>query len=339
MAVPSVLGGAQAPLVVQYEVLEILAGLDPAAAWYAFNARPPAVALARLDPTAGQKVMGNPDAYFAFSLVVGSNLALRVDGGYLLSGRWPVVSGSPAAGWLLLSAAASDVADGQAPSIGSPDVRHCFVPADAVTVEDTWHANALRATASNAVSIEDWFVADEFVTSLRAPTNDERPLYRVPTGIALQCGVGAVMLGVARAALNALALLAATRFSASRGVVLREIPWIGETIGAAEAKLRAARLFFYESARAVVAAAEQGDVADHVRAEMWAAYFHVEEVAVEVADAAYKAGGIDALLESCPLGGFARDMRGLSQTGQTWGQAKIDVGRVYLGAGPTDPRF
>jgi alkylation response protein AidB-like acyl-CoA dehydrogenase len=89
----------------------------------------------------------------------------------------------------------------------------------------------------------------------------------------------------------------------------------------------------------VVAAAEQGDVADRVRAEMWAAYFHVEEVAVEVADAAYKAGGVDALLESCPLGGFARDMRGLSQTGQTWGQAKIDVGRVYLGADPTDPRF
>src|SRR4051812_20056255 len=69
MAIPLELGGEQAPLVVQFEVLEKLGAIDPAAAWYAFNVRPPALGLARVDLAAAERVFSDPRAYLAFSNV------------------------------------------------------------------------------------------------------------------------------------------------------------------------------------------------------------------------------------------------------------------------------
>ena len=341
MAVPLELGGEQAPLVVQFEVLEKLGAADPAAAWYAFNVRPPALGLARVDPAASRRVLSDPRAYLGFSAVVGSNTARRTDGGYVLNGRWPVVSGSPSAAWFFLTATASDdsVADGRA-GVLPADIRNLFVPAEAVTVDDTWHASAMRATASNAVSVADWFVPDEFVTSLlRQPARYDDALYRVPPPTALQPGVAAVMLGMARGALDALLTLSKSRFSAARRVTLREVPRVGEIVGEADANLRSARLLFYEAVRSVVAAAEGGSVPQSVRASMWAAHFHALTVAVAVADAAYEGGGVDSLLEACPIGGFWKDIHGLEQGRQMWVQTEVDVGHARMGIEPLDPRF
>jgi alkylation response protein AidB-like acyl-CoA dehydrogenase len=341
MAVPRELGGEQAPLVVQFEVLERLGAADPAAAWYAFNVRPPALGLARVDQTAAKEVLSDPRGYLGFSNVVASNTARRTGGGYVLNGRWPVVSGSPSAAWFLLTATASreSVADERA-GVLPADVRNLFVPAEAVTVEDTWHASAMRATASNAVAVTDWFVPDEFVTSLlHEPARYDDALYRVPPPTSLQPGVAAVMLGMARGALDALMMLSTSRFSAARHVMLREVPRVGEIVGAADANLRSARLLFYEAARAVAAAAERGQVSQTVRASMWAAHFHALTVAVAVADAAYEAGGVDSLLEACPIGGFWKDIHGLAQGRQMWVQTEVDVGRASMGIEPLDPRF
>jgi alkylation response protein AidB-like acyl-CoA dehydrogenase len=341
MAVPRELGGEQAPLVVQFEVLETLGTIDPAAAWYAFNARPPALGLARVGPAAAKEVLSEPRAYLGFSSVVGSNTARGVAGGYLLNGRWPVVSGSPCAAWFFLTAATSGETVGDGPAGEPPtDVLNFFVPASAVTVEDTWHTSAMRATASNAVAVADWFVPDEFVTSLpRHPPRYDDPLYRVPPPTALQPGVAAVMLGMARGALDALLALSRTRFSAARRTMLREVPRVGEIVGEADANLRAARLLFYEAARSVVVAAGSGGVPQAVRAAMWAAHFHALTVAVAVADASYEAGGVDSLLDACPIGGFWRDIHGLAQGRQMWVQTEIDVGRARMGIDPLDPRF
>ncbi|MFN0089280.1 MAG: acyl-CoA dehydrogenase family protein [Acidimicrobiales bacterium] len=335
------LGGEQAPLVVQFEVLEKLGEVDPAAAWYAFNARPPALGLARLDPAAGRKVLAGPRAYVGFSNVVGSNTARRTEGGYVLNGGWPVVSGSPCAAWFFLTATTTGetVAHGRAEVLPA-DVRNLFVPAEAVTVEDTWYASAMRATASNAVSVADSFVPDELVTSrLLQPARYDDALYRVPPAMALQPGVAAVMLGMARGALNALVALSSSRFSAARRVMLREVPRVGEIVGEAEANLRSARLLFYEAARSVAAAAENGGVPQSVRAPMWAAHFHALTVAVAVGDAVYEAGGVDSLLDACPIGGFWKDLHGLAQGRQMWCQTEVDVGRSYMGIDPLDPRF
>ena len=60
---------------------------------------------------------------------------------------------------------------------------------------------------------------------------------------------------------------------------------------------------------------------------------------IAAADAAYTAGGVDSLLDSCPINGLWRAMHGLAQTGQTWTPSRSDGGRVLLGVAPSDPRF
>jgi len=72
---------------------------------------------------------------------------------------------------------------------------------------------------------------------------------------------------------------------------------------------------------------------------MWAAHFHALTVAVAVADDAFEAGGVDSLLETCPIGGFWKDIHGLAQGRQMWVQTEVDVGRARMGLDPLDPRF
>ena len=62
-------------------------------------------------------------------------------------------------------------------------------------------------------------------------------------------------------------------------------------------------------------------------------------MAVAVADAVYEAGGVDSLLEACPISGFWKDVHGLAQGRQMWTQTEIDVGRTCMGIEPLDPRF
>jgi alkylation response protein AidB-like acyl-CoA dehydrogenase len=92
-----------------------------------------------------------------------SGNAVRVEGGYRVSGRKVFASGSPAGDLLMTSAPFEDPSDG-------PTVLHFPLPlkAPGVTVLDNWRVMGMRGSGSDDVLLEGAFVPEDAVT-LRRP--------------------------------------------------------------------------------------------------------------------------------------------------------------------------
>jgi alkylation response protein AidB-like acyl-CoA dehydrogenase len=76
----------------------------------------------------------------------GPGRARRVEGGYMLSGRWPFCSGCRHTAWSILGAMT------EGPD-GTPDVIILLVPAVDLEILDDWAVSGMKASGSNTVQI------------------------------------------------------------------------------------------------------------------------------------------------------------------------------------------
>src|SRR5581483_1262422 len=106
--------------------------------------------------------------------------AHEVEGGYRLSGRWSLGSGSSHATWYVTGAIV--LRDGEPVILpnGQPRMRELFVPASEVEVVDTWDSTGLRGTASHDYVIRESFVPSERTVWFQEPPSEDGPLYRMP---------------------------------------------------------------------------------------------------------------------------------------------------------------
>jgi alkylation response protein AidB-like acyl-CoA dehydrogenase len=83
--------------------------------------------------------------------------AVRVAGGYRLTGSWGFCSGSDFSEWLIFNAPAGDKGEG-----------HMFVvPREDTTTIDDWFPTGMRATGSRTMAVDDVFVPDHRVQATR----------------------------------------------------------------------------------------------------------------------------------------------------------------------------
>ncbi|MEQ1953215.1 acyl-CoA dehydrogenase family protein [Mesorhizobium yinganensis] len=122
--------------------------------------------------------------------IAGSGEAVKVDGGYRISGRKVFTSGA-ASGNLLMTGAIVHGEDGTA------SVIHFGVPmsSPAVKIVETWRAMGMRGTGSNDVVIDGLFVPDASV-ALTRKSGEWHPLFQIISTIAFPL-IYAVYLGVA----------------------------------------------------------------------------------------------------------------------------------------------
>ena len=90
---PKSVGGDEADLVTFAETIETLAQGDASAAWVSGQGGGCALAAAFLTPNARQKWFGPANAVLAWGAGI-QGQAIKVDGGYRVSGRWMFNSGS-----------------------------------------------------------------------------------------------------------------------------------------------------------------------------------------------------------------------------------------------------
>ncbi|MFC4948420.1 acyl-CoA dehydrogenase family protein [Pseudonocardia sp. GCM10023141] len=74
----------------------------------------------------------------------------RVDGGYLVSGRWAYSSGSFAASWATLGIGVE----------GDDPRALALIPSSAWTIEPTWFVAGMKGSGSDTIVVEDHFVPD-----------------------------------------------------------------------------------------------------------------------------------------------------------------------------------
>src|SRR5260370_10693478 len=155
-------------------------------------------------PDQGQRDIWGEDAACLTSgiFIPACGRAKSVGGGYVLAGRWPLVSGVNTSAWCLFAA----LVDDQGPE------THCYfaLPRREIEIVDTWHAVGLKGSASNDLKASDVFVpAHRALSSKRLKdgaaagnAHNRSAIYRTPSYCIFGVYISAALLGIAEAGLE-----------------------------------------------------------------------------------------------------------------------------------------
>jgi alkylation response protein AidB-like acyl-CoA dehydrogenase len=249
----------------------------------------------------------------------------RVDGGVVVSGRWPFCSGIAHADVLF----AGCMIEGDDPS--RPSVL--ALPTAALDIHDTWRTLGLRGTGSDDAEARELFVPDASVFSLFERPVVDRPLYRFPIFGYFALSIGAAALGNARAAIDELIELAGAKKGLGSQRTLAERAPTQAAVAAAEASLRAARAMYYMSIDGAWQAAVQGDqpVGVEARNALRLAATEAVRTSAEVVRTMYDLAGASAIYDDAPLQRRFRDAHTATAHFQVNEASRELSGRLLLG--------
>jgi alkylation response protein AidB-like acyl-CoA dehydrogenase len=203
ITVPKRFGGYEVPIWTKMEVSAALAEACGSTAWITALTNVCNWYVSTMSDQAQQDVFGaDPDARVAGVLAPSPDVE-KVDGGYIVSGRWAWSSGSLHASWALGGII-------QLGPDGAPiDIGTVIMPMDELTIEDTWFVAGMKGTGSNTVVAERIFVPDHRYMSMPAaiaghyPTeHTDEALYRSAFIPVLALILVGPLLGLGRAALK-----------------------------------------------------------------------------------------------------------------------------------------
>lgn len=331
MALPRRLGGfALAPETI-VEVLERIGAADGAAGWVAMIVSTSSLLAGYLDPEVAADVFAEGPHTFTAGALAPKGRAVPTADGLRVTGRWPFGSGSLHASWI----AGGVIVEGRPPlPSGAPDIQTVLMPdAEVEILTDTWDTVGLAGSGSYDFEVTDLLVPADHVTSLVTVTPwPDDPLFRFPVFGMLAVGVAAVMLGIARGAIDELVALAGGKIPTGSRRRLAERPHTQAAVAAAEARLAAARELLREACgEAYDLAAAEGSIDVNARARLRMAATFAAETSVAVVDGMYEAGGGTSVYETWGMARRFRDIHTASQhmaiAPPTWELA----GRVLLG--------
>ena len=333
MLVPRVYGGSQLTLIEFAEVMEAIAKADASTAWTVGQNSGICRLAAYLPPEGAREIFGDPDVIVSWGN--GPGTARKVDGGYVVSLQATYSSGMHHATWLgfqdceTFDAAGNLVLTRQGEKLRGT----CFFRPEDVEVREIWEVSGLKGTGTDCYSVTDLFVP-EHRFALEDPQVAE-PLYLYNTTNIFATGFAAVALGIARAALDALIDITASKSQRGASGPLRDQRPVQARIGIAEATLRSARALLHETVSdGWERVSANGALDMHTRINLRMATTFAMQRAAEVVDVAYKQAGIDAIFERNAFERRFRDMHAVTQHIQARDDHFEKVGQYLTGLEP-----
>ena len=237
--------------------------------------------------------------------------AVKVDGGYKVSGRKLFASQSPVGSVLSTMFVYDDPERGQR-------VLNMAVPVnvEGVTVHDNWNTLGMRGTGSNDVSIEGVFVPEDKVLADR-PYDELDPPLQVISSIAFPIII-AVYLGVAEGA----------RDYAIASVSKPTDPSVQRQVGLMNNRLQVAS-WALDGARAVVG--DDPKPSHGTVAAVMAAKREIANAGIEACDIALELGGGAGFFKGSPLERAYRDIRAIKFHPLSPEMTLLHAGRLALG--------
>ena len=346
MVIPRALGGLQADALTYLRVVEILAEGCGSVGWnIANNSIGQLVTLGLPEDGVEELYAGHGDTIIAGTAVPGGGQAVKVDGGYRVTGRWQFGSGCHEASWMLGSFQILEDGKPRVSPEGRPLYwRGIFSRAEAEIVPGSWDVAGLRGTGSF-----DWTVSDVFLPERRTMVHAGIPLdnqwSRWP-GVTYQlpavCWVGphhsAVITGIARAGIDALIELAGGKQPRGRPAgLLCESPQVQDAVGRADAILNAGRAYrttMLTELWNTVAAGRDTTLEQRARCRLASTF--AGDSARDAMELVYRHGGSTSFKRESRLAECWRDLHTVGQTVTIAPEWYPIGGRVYLGldAGP-----
>jgi len=333
---PTAYGGLDLTPMAGIEILEELARADASVAWCVWNGNTHWTT-AQLPPEVARVVHADPDVITANSTRA-SGQAQIVAGGYRVSGRWSLVSGCELSAWMILLCVVHEDGRPRLTPSGAPETRFMLLPATACEIIDTWTVGGLRGTGSHDVAVHDEFVPSSYGSSFTDPFVLRAPQYRIPPFSRVIPGLGAMALGMARTAIETLTEIAVDKQLQRTSQILRENHGAQIRLSQAEALVRSARLFLFDSLEQLWSLViARGEATMEARADVRLAASHAVSSAVQAIDLLYIAAGASALYTSSPLERAFRDVHAITQHIGVHSRVLETTGRVLFGLEPDTP--
>ena len=245
MLQPCDYGGYEAHPNEFYRAVMAVAEKDPSAGWIAGVVGVHPWETAVNDDRLQQELWGeDPDTWMA-SPYAPMGMAVPVDGGYRLTGRWSFSSGTDHCNWLVLGALVGTEEGKPAEPFRS---LHVMLPRpDYEIIHDSWNVVGLQGTGSKDVVVSDAFIPDYRAidaaslmdgSAFRVSKRDQA-LYRMPWSAVFPCAIQSAVLGICQGALNA-----ALEYQKNRvgfGGATAEDPYMMSAIGEAAAEIRSSK--------------------------------------------------------------------------------------------------
>jgi 3-hydroxy-9,10-secoandrosta-1,3,5(10)-triene-9,17-dione monooxygenase len=194
-----------------------------------------------LFPDAAQReVWGEDESTLVSSSYQPVGQVERVEGGFLLSGRWGFSSGSEHCEWVLLGSLIPPAGPGE-----PPEMRTFLVPRRDYKILDAWDTFGMKGTGSQDILVERAFIpehrthkaVDGFLCQNPGQVENDAPLYRLPWAQIFVRLVSTASIGGARGAVAAALEIAANRVSTNTGKASKSDPILLNAIARAVAQL------------------------------------------------------------------------------------------------------
>jgi 3-hydroxy-9,10-secoandrosta-1,3,5(10)-triene-9,17-dione monooxygenase len=334
---PKRVGGSEFDYVALIDFADVIGQADASVAWNLVNLASHHWMLGMFEKSA-QDLIWDKDvhALIASSFVFPAGRAKKVDGGYVLRGRWPFSSGVDSSEWNMLAAivASDDEADGI-------EYRIFLLPKSDYKVFDVWHASGLRGTGSNDVEVNDVFVPEAMTLAVADVAGGPTPgsavnpgaLYALPVFSLFPYVLSGVALGNAQACLDDYVGIARHRASTYNRAKLGDLQSTQIKVAEASAKIDAARMIMRTTCIDAMADARRGFVPEmpaKTRSRRDGAYS--VNLCTEAVSLLFAASGARGLATSGALQRQFRDGHAInSHIAFSFDAAGTNYGRVALG--------
>jgi alkylation response protein AidB-like acyl-CoA dehydrogenase len=340
MFTPRSLGGLEADPITVARVAEEVAAFDSAAGWALQAGNTGAWWAARFpEPGVAEMFADGPDLLMAASFSP-PHRAEEVSGGYRFTGRGPLASTIHDSPWVMMTGIVHDGAQPRMTPAGPAIVALAMRRGD-VQIVDTWHSLGMRGTDSNDVAVDGVLVPSSrsFLVSpeFQPGRHFGGPLYRLPALASVDVVIVPIALAVARGAITALRELCDRKVPMGAVKTLQHRAPVQAAVAEGEARLRSARLLFYDTLTTAWQRAVAGAPATlEQKADLMLASAHAVRTAAQVADLMHRMGGTSGVYARSRLERHFRDAETLRHHGFVCEARLETVGQVYLGV---DPEF
>ena len=334
-------GGVAADPVTAAKVIETLSTASPSVGWVTMILATASFWTVRMVPDEVRREIfaevapGEVQPTVIAGTLVPHGRALRVDGGWRVSGQWPFASGCHHATWM---PTAAWLHDGNGPITdenGTPQWRAFHLPVSDCEILDTWYTSGLRGTGSTDYTIDNVFVADDHVKRHSLLEESVLPDRRYDYAAFNVPMLSAVALGAARGAVDSLAELFGGKVDRRN---LRPVATAFDKqadLGIARATVDSARAYLYDTAaRAWELTLAGEELPRELRAGMRLACTHAVTASVQAVDRVHSAAGASSIYSASPLDRYFRDVHSVAAHAFVRQTTMADGGMLLLGQEP-----
>ena len=332
LLLPSPLGGPGLSALEFMDVVEAASALDGTIGWLAGNGGGMARVGAFLPPESAREIFDDPSA-FVVSSTAAVGRAVRVPGGYSVTGRWPFGSGSPHGTWFSPLCGVEE--DGEA----TGELIFVLAPRKDVLLHDNWQVSGLCATGSVDFELVEAFVPDRFAHAFQPQPTQPGTLYRLPTRSIYSWTVATVPLGIAAGAINDFAEFAGSTKRRGDSVPPAERELVQSQLGQVQARTSASRAYLRSTMSALLEGVEAGSSLEASRVDFRLACTFASQSALWAIDLVTEMAGTVAILRSSTLERRERDARAAAKHVAVSPAAYVTGGKLRLGRDLSNVNF